>query len=115
MGGSATSRLEVGDGPDGRAPPASDRSQKKKEGRGARPAEGRKWASVGHCARGKEGRRPGSFPGLKEKERGRGWADLRRKERGEGVKFFFSFFILFSNSFLKLSKFNQTENHAFKS
>jgi hypothetical protein len=34
MGGAATPRLEVGDGPDGRAPPASDRLQKKKK-RGA--------------------------------------------------------------------------------
>jgi hypothetical protein len=28
MGGAATLRLEVGDGPDGRVPPASDRPQK---------------------------------------------------------------------------------------
>jgi hypothetical protein len=94
MGGAATPRLEVGDGPDGRAPPASDRSQKKREGRGAGLEEGRKWASMGRCVRGKEGRRPGSFCGLKEKGRRNGsWAGWKRSERGEGERvFFFLFF-----------------------
>jgi hypothetical protein len=58
-GGAADPRLEVGERPDGRAPPVSDRPQKEEGGR-AGPAEQR----LGHLGRpthaGEEtGRRPG--------------------------------------------------------
>jgi hypothetical protein len=46
-GGAADPRLEVGERPDGRAPPVSDRPQKEKRGRRAGPAEQRCWASLG--------------------------------------------------------------------
>jgi hypothetical protein len=80
MGGAATSRLEVGDGPDGRAPPASDRPQK---GEGVRCwADGREENGLARAAaRGEGGRRPGSLRGLKEKERRKGLGRL--KEKGE--------------------------------
>jgi hypothetical protein len=61
------------------------------------------------CARGK--RRPAAWEacGLKE-----GLGRLWREEREEGEVFLF-LFKFFSNSFFKLSNFNQTENHAFES
>jgi hypothetical protein len=37
------------------------------------------------------------------------------KKGGEGEGFLFFSFKFFSNSFFKLSNFNQTENHAFES
>jgi hypothetical protein len=59
------------------------------------------------------GERPPAWElrGLKEK---RGWAGCgeRREEREKAFPFSFKFF---SNSFFKLSNFNQTEIHAFKS
>jgi hypothetical protein len=53
--GAATLWLEVGGGPDGRAPPASDRAQKKRRG-GARLASGEtSWAGwAGLCMRARE-------------------------------------------------------------
>jgi hypothetical protein len=47
-------------------------------------------------------------------KRKEGLGRLRRKKRGEGEGFPFSF-KFFSNSFFKLSNFNQTEIHAFES
>jgi hypothetical protein len=51
---------------------------------------------------------------LKEKREEGSWADWKRRERGEGERVFF-LKKLFSNSFFKLSNFNQTRNHAFES
>jgi hypothetical protein len=49
-----------------------------------------------------------------EKRRGRelGRLEEKREERKKGISFLKK---LFSNSFFKLSNFNQTRNHAFKS
>jgi hypothetical protein len=56
----------------------------------------------------------GWFAGCGEKEREVGRLSLKRKgERGEERGFLFKKF--FSNSFLKLSNFTQTRNHAFES
>jgi hypothetical protein len=83
---------------------------KKKKGMRCWAGGRRRWASVGRCARGKEGRRPERVCGLKEKGKGMGVGPVGRKGR-EG----FLFLKLFSNSFFKLSNFNQTRNHAFES
>jgi hypothetical protein len=67
MRGRGHLRLEVGDGPDGRAPPANDWSQKRR-GRSVGRAVGKELGPRGPlCAR-EEGRRPGSPRGLKEKK-----------------------------------------------
>jgi hypothetical protein len=50
----------------------------------------------------------------KEREREKKWA-VWKKEREEREKVFSLFLKFFSNSFFKLSNFNQTEIHAFES
>jgi hypothetical protein len=56
--GARLTRLEVGDGPDGRAPPVSDWSKKKRERGGAGPAGETGWATGPTCAREKKKKRP---------------------------------------------------------
>jgi hypothetical protein len=107
--GAAIPRLEVGGDPDRGAPPVSLWRKTKKGRRGTGPLR----------AASARGKRPLAWEGLraeKEKREGEGnWASWKRRERGER-KFFFSFsFKFFSNSFFKLSNFNQTEIHAFES
>jgi hypothetical protein len=60
------------------------------------------------------GRQPRSLCGLKEKEE-RKVGPAREKEERRGREGFLLFFKFFSNSFFKLSNFNQTEIHAFES
>jgi hypothetical protein len=111
--GVATPRLEVGGGPDGRAPPASD--WREKERGGVHWADGR---ASGPLARARERRRPAAQGGLRAAERRKkksGSGEVGRKgERGEGRERGFEFFFL--NSFqIRFSNFNQTRNHAFES
>jgi hypothetical protein len=79
---------------------------------------GQRWKRAGplRAARSAEkGRWPEKICELKEKREGEGnWASWKRRERGERKVFSFSF-KFFSNSFFKLSNFNQTEIHAFES
>jgi hypothetical protein len=76
MGGAATPQLEVGDGPDGRVPPASDRPQKGEGGCSAGPTGESKLGRCGLPAHTGKGRWPENLRGLKEE---RGWAGLRRE------------------------------------
>jgi hypothetical protein len=71
----ATTRPEVGRGPDGRAPPASDRA-KKKEGTRCWAGGREKWASFGRLPTREEKKASGlgGFVGRKKIERGKSWA-----------------------------------------
>jgi hypothetical protein len=56
-------RPEVGDGPDGRVPPVSGRSKKKKGKGGVGPAGAGSWATGPACSRGKEKKKKACWPG----------------------------------------------------
>jgi hypothetical protein len=86
-------------------------ARKRKGGKRAGPA----WAGL--HAREEEADGLGWFTGRKKKEREREkkWAGWRKREREEREKVFpFFLFNFFSNSFFKLSNFNQIEIHAFE-
>jgi hypothetical protein len=92
----ADPRLEVGGDRDIRAPIASDRRKKKREGETVGPAGSAGWAAWGGLrarARARvKGRRPNSPRRLRKRERERwaGWSE-RVKGRGErGFGFFYS-------------------------
>jgi hypothetical protein len=104
----ADPRLEVGGDRDIRAPTASDRRKKKREGETVGPAESAGWAAWGGLrARTRtrvKGRWPNSPRRLRKREREREVGRLVQKskgERGEGFWVFLLFKFL-SNSFFKL-------------
>jgi hypothetical protein len=74
--------LEVGGGPDGRAPPVGDWRKKKRRGGAVGPA-GEGVAGP----RGKEGRKPGLACGLREKREEERWVGWARREKGGGLGF----------------------------
>jgi hypothetical protein len=90
-------------------------ARKKEKGCGAGPAVGREVGWRGPLRAGEGGWRPRSLRGLKEKERRKGLGRLKEKGERRGSEGFSLFFKFFSNSFFKLSNFNQTEIHAFES
>jgi hypothetical protein len=87
MRGRGHLRLEVGDGPDGRAPPASDWSQKRR-GRSVGPAVGKELGQRRPLRAREEGGRPGSPRGLKEKRKKKGLGRLREKGERRGSEGF---------------------------
>jgi hypothetical protein len=108
-GGAAIPRLEVGDGPDGRAPPASDRPQKNERGGGTSWAGGRD--GLGRCGLTACAQRKGRWPGALRAERGVG--PVGEKREGEGFLFSFlnSFQIHFSNFQTSIKQKSMHSNH----
>jgi hypothetical protein len=107
--GAATPRLEVGGGPDGRAPPIGV-WREKENGQHGWPGGERRAGPRGPAAcasAGEEGRQPGGgFAGCRKKER-EGWVGWAAGKRGEGKKVFF--FKIHFKFIFKLSNFNETK------
>jgi hypothetical protein len=98
-GGARLTRLEVGEGPDGRVPPVSDRRKNKREGGGAGPAGEGRLGQLGPSARARKEKEKASGLGCLRAEFGPA-REMRERERGrKGFPFSFkiSFQIHFSN------------------
>jgi hypothetical protein len=111
--GARLTRLEVGDGPDGRVPPVSDWSKKKRERGGAGPAGLRSWANWAVCVRAR--RRKGLWPDCLRVESLLGrWEKEKEREREREKGFLFLLKFLFKFIF---QTFNLQSNkiHAFES
>jgi hypothetical protein len=87
-------------------------ARQNERGGGASWAGGR--GGLGRCGLPARARRKAAGLGGLRAERGVGIVGEKREGEGEGFLFFF-LFKFFSNSFFKLSNFNQTEIHAFES